>query len=249
MKHLNLLLLVLLAISCKQEEKQTILTANEVINKSIEVSGGELFNSSEISFDFRDKSYFAQRQNGNFLLARSFFNETDSVTDFLTNNEFKRLMGEEFIEVSDTMVAKYKSSVNSVHYFSVLPYGLNDSAVNKTLLEDEEIKNKTYYKIRVTFDKEGGGEDFEDVFMYWIDKQSFKLHYLAYSYNEEDGVGIRFREAYNERYINGIRFVDYKNYKPKSNTSELEDLSKSFEAESLDLLSKIELENIEVTFL
>ena len=37
----------------------------------------------------------------------------------------------------------------------------------------------------------------------------------TYSYIESDGIGLRFREAFNERYINGIRFVDYNNYKPK----------------------------------
>ncbi|WP_411894848.1 DUF6503 family protein [Winogradskyella sp. A2] len=246
MKHLYILLLILLTIGCKQEQKQPILTANEIIDKSIEVSGGERFNRSEISFDFRGISYFAQRKKGNFLLARSFLNVTDSITDFLTNNEFKRLVGEEFIEVADSMVTKYKASVNSVHYFSVLPYGLNDGAVNKTLLGEEEIKNKAYYKIKVTFNKEGGGEDFEDVFIYWIDKENFKVQYLAYSYNEDDGVGMRFREAYNERYVGGIRFIDYNNYKSSESLLSLIDLGKFFEKNKLNLLSKIELKNVVV---
>ena len=59
----------------------------------------------------------------------------------------------------------YSASVNSVHYFAVLPYGLDGKAVNKTYVNKVDIKGKSYHKIKVTFNEEGGGEDFEDVFM------------------------------------------------------------------------------------
>jgi len=98
----------------------------------------------------------------------------------------------------------------------------------------------------VTVSQEGGGEDYEDVFMYWIEAETFKAYYIAYSYIEDDGVGIRFREAYNERFINGLLFVDYNNYKSEDATMDLLGLDKAFESGSLNLLSKIELENIEV---
>ena len=80
--------------------------------------------------------------------------------------------------------------------------------------------------------------------MYWIDKETFKLNYLAYSYNEDDGLGIRFREAYNERYVNGIRFVDYNNYKTDDVSVKLLDLAKVFGDNQLELVSKIELDNV-----
>jgi hypothetical protein len=144
------------------------------------------------------------------------------------------------------MAVKYTASVNTVHYFALLPYGLNDAAVNKSSLGEVTIKNKVYHKIKVTFSQEGGGEDYEDVFVYWIDAETFKADYIAYSYIEDDGVGIRFREAYNERMVNGLRFVDYNNYKSEDATMDLLGLDKAFESGSLKLLSKIELENIVV---
>jgi hypothetical protein len=140
----------------------------------------------------------------------------------------------------------YRASVNSVHYFSVLPFGLNDKAVNKTLMGDDTIKTKDYFKVKVTFNPEGGGEDYEDVFIYWINKTNFKVDYLAYSYNEIDGKGLRFRQAYNERFVNGIRIVDYNNYKTENTSIPLEDLGTAFDTDKLVLLSKIELENVEV---
>ena len=143
------------------------------------------------------------------------------------------------------MAFKYSNSVNSVHYFAMLPYGLNDPAVNKKFIGETNINGKDYFKVEVTFKKEGGGKDYEDVFLYWFNKESYKLEYLAYSYIT-DGGGMRFRESYNERFVNGLRFLDYRNYKPESKDVSLVDLDSLFEAKQLKLLSKIELKNIEV---
>jgi hypothetical protein len=199
-----------------------------------------------IKFIFRDRSYVAKRLNGQTSMVRMFIDKSDTITDFLSNSEYKRLVGQDYVKVADSMVKKYTASVNSVHYFSVLPYGLNDEAVNKTVLEEENIKSKDYYKIKVTFNEDSGGEDYEDVFLYWIDKKSFKVDYVAYSYSETEGNGMRFRAAYNERYVNGIRFVDYNNYKAEDGSIQLLDLGKAFENNELELLSKIELENVNV---
>ena len=77
-------------------------------------------------------------------------------------------------------------------------------------------------------------------------KTTFKADYIAYSYNEDDGKGMRFREAYNERYIQGIRFVDYNNYRSQDPLADLPELGNAFNNDELQLLSKIELEGITV---
>jgi hypothetical protein len=249
MKYLYLVLFGLMLFSCKDKKQVINLTADEIISKSIEKAGGKAFDNSVIRFNFRNKFYVARRNKEQFSLIRMFKDGNDSVFDLLTNNNFDRFINESRVILDDSMKAKFSASVNSVHYFSVLPYGLNAEAVNKTLLGEEQINEKNYYKIKVTFNPDGGGEDYEDVFVYWIDKENFKVDYLAYSYNEEDGVGMRFREAFNERYIEGIRFVDYNNYKTENNELELFDLGKAFKEKKLKLLSKIELKNIEVELL
>jgi hypothetical protein len=110
---------------------------------------------------------------------------------------------------------------------------------------ETSIDSVEYYVIEITFAQEGGGEDHEDVFMYWINKKDFTIGYMAYSYEETDGVGLRFRKAYNPRTISGILFLDYTNLKPKAQTqiTALEDFYKKGELEEL---SKIELTNIQV---
>ncbi|MBC3848000.1 deoxyribose-phosphate aldolase [Winogradskyella echinorum] len=251
MKNISITLLAFLVFSCKSETPAKLLSANDIVNKSIEVSGGAIFDANVviIKFDFRDIHYKSTHTSNAKVLSRFIKKENDSILDILKGEKFQRYINERPIKLEDSMVKKYSSSVNSVHYFSTLPYGLNDKAVNKEIVGEEKIKEKDYYKIKVTFDKEGGGEDYEDVFLYWVDKEYFKVAYLAYSYNEDDGIGMRFREAYNERYINGLRLVDYNNYKAEDTSIKLFDLGKAFENKQLKLLSKIELQNVEVELL
>jgi hypothetical protein len=252
MKYLLVSIVSVVLFSCKDvkkdvsEEKQTV---QSIIDKTIQVSGVAALDDSDLIFTFRDIRYRAIRSYGNFSLIRMITEGEDWTVDSLTNTGFTRRFNYEVLDVPDSMAVRYSASVNSVHYFSVLPYGLNDLAVKKTLLEAVLIKNKMYDTVKVTFNQDGGGEDFEDVFMYWINKETSKIDYLAYSYNEVDGKGIRFREAYNERYVEGIRFVDYNNYKPKSTSISLINLPQLFKKGGLELLSKIELETITVTLI
>ncbi|MEJ2112858.1 MAG: deoxyribose-phosphate aldolase [Flavobacteriaceae bacterium] len=219
--------------------------ADTIINKSIEVSGGDKFKNSIIDFDFRDRHYKAIRDNGLFQYEREFQDSLGVIKDVLSNSGYERFLNNEPFAPHDTMAVKYARSVNSVHYFSVLPFGLNDDAVNKTYLDSVMIKGKKYHKLKVDFNETGGGEDYEDVFIYYINSETHKVDYFSYIYFV-DGGGIRFREAYNERYVNGLRFVDYKNYKSKNKNVDLYTLDSLFQLNELKLLSKVDLENITV---
>jgi hypothetical protein len=240
-----LLLLIIVFVSCNSADSKK--TAQDIIDASIIASGLDKVSNSEIEFEFRKRKYVASRNNGTFALER--FTKRDSMLmhDVLSNNDFERFINDEKMHVPDSMKTRYASSINSVHYFSVLPYGLNDAAVRKKKLEDVTIKEKEYFKIQISFSEDGGGEDFEDVFIYWVNKDTHFVDYLAYSFHVNGG-GMRFREAYNPRVINGIRFVDYNNYKATNASTKLEDLDKAFENNGLEKLSEINLENVKVNF-
>ena len=226
-------------------EKDTHPIAQDIIDKAIEVAGGERFSASTIDFDFRNRHYKAIRNNGLFQLEREFKDSTNVIKDVYNNTTYERFLNNKSIRVPDSMAVKYTSSVNSVHYFMVLPYGLNDAAVIKSYVDEVSIKGKNYHKIKITFNKTDGGNDYEDIFLYWFNTNNYKLDYLAYlTYNSDKTIDLRFREAYNERYVNGIRFVDYNNYKPKSMDVDLLSLDTMFEKKELLLLSKIENKNI-----
>ena len=92
-----------------------------------------------------------------------------------------------------------------------------------------KLKEKEYYKIKLLFQKKNGELDYDDIFIYWIKKENFKLGYLAYKYTTNGG-GMRFREVRKEHFIaNGICFADYDNYKPKNPNVRLNQLDKIFE--------------------
>lgn len=245
------LVVLLMFFNCKEEKKEFSKTesADEIVKKSIEAAGGQLFENAKVSFDFRDLHFKALRNNGKYQLERHFKDSVPEITDVLNNSGFERFEDDVKVQLSDSISSLYSASVNSVHYFSVLPYGLEGKAVYKAYLGSEEVKGKDYHKIKVTFSEDGGGEDFEDEFIYWIEKESYQLDYLAYSYKEVDGLGLRFREAYNSRMVNGLHFTDYNNYKPAASNVKLEDLGDLFKAGKLQLLSKIELKNVEVEIL
>ncbi|GGW43268.1 DUF6503 family protein [Arenibacter certesii] len=234
----------LLWVSCKEQPK-TELSAQEIVNKSIFVSGGDNYKNRAISFSFRELDYKSSWEKGKRILSRTGIKDSVRYVDVLKNNTLERTVGEGLVALSDSIANVYSNSLNSVHYFVNLPYGLNDHAVNKELLGEVKIKNKDYYKIKVTFEQAGGGDDFEDVYVYWINKETFKPDYLAYEFHINGG-GIRFRVAYNERYLNGIRIVDYENYKASPQKVTLYETDKLYEKGELELLSKIELENVVV---
>nr|WP_299388723.1 DUF6503 family protein [Allomuricauda sp.] len=244
MKRIVFLLVLIWAGSCKQETKP-VMTAQEIVDGSIEKSGGILYKTHSTSFMFRDRKYVSGHQDGKKVLERITYLDSVTIRDVKTQNHLARYFNDTIVDLPDSIAFKYANSVNSVHYFARLPYGLNDAAVNKELLGEERIKNLPYYKLKITFDQEGGGKDFDDTYIYWFNKTTLKPDYLAYDYHT-DGGGQRFREAYNERYINGIRFVDYNNFKPKTKGTELMEIGKLFENGELELLSKIELSDIEV---
>jgi hypothetical protein len=239
-----MIMALVLAFGCKQEPKKE-LTAQEIVDNSIADSGGKQFNNHKISFDFRDKSYVSENVDGQSVFKR--ISDLDSITiiDIKRGDDFERYINDSLVMVHDTMAVKYANSINSVHYFVRLPFGLNDAAVNKELLGKETIEDKEYYKVKVTFDQQGGGDDFEDTYLYWFDLKSFKPEYLAYDFHVNGG-GQRFRKAYNERYVNGIRFVDYENYKPKNDGTDILEIGQLYDKDELELLSKIELKNIAV---
>lgn len=242
MKQFVYPLILVLFLSCQQEKK---LKAQEIVNLSIEKSNVNKLLNATVEFDFRDRHYKAVRNNGNFQLLRQFKKDSVLIKDILSNTGFKRYKNGKLLSVPDSMAVKYSESVNSVHYFSKLPLGLNDKAVIKKLLPEVTIKGKNYYKVQISFQKEGGGVDYDDVFIYWFDKENFKLDYLAYTFHVNGG-GMRFRVVTKETFVNGIRFMNYANYKPINNNIKLNQLDKQFEKEKLIKASDINLDSIKV---
>lgn len=229
---------VIISSCSSQKDPQSI------IDKAIAEHGGDQYAAAHISFAFRDKQYTSHRLGGKYTYTRSFQDSIGSVKDVLNNEGFTRTINGDTIQLSAKLVNAYSNSVNSVIYFAVLPYGLNDPAVKKEYSGETTINNKRYDVIIVSFDQAGGGDDHEDRYTYWINIETNRMDYLAYSFSNSKGNDVRFREAVNPRVVNGILFQDYINYKPKNMNESLEKIEELYKKNNLELLSKIELENV-----
>ena len=237
---LAMICIVVLLVQCREKPN-----AQEIVDYAIEVSGGELIPKSTIEFSFRDKIYRLDHNKRGRILSRLTPTDSGDILDMKLPGGFERYYQGSLLVVPDTMARKYSNSINSVHYFAYLPYGLNDSAVRKEYLGSTQINGQSYHKIQVTFDQAQGGEDFEDIFVYWFNQVSGDPDYLAYEYHTEGG-GMRFRAAQNPRRVGGIRFVDYENFKPKSEGVLLQSLDSLYQAGALELLSIIAISDIRV---
>lgn len=225
------------------------LTADELIDKTYAASGCNKAEKATIKFDFRDRSYEVTRNKGLFEMLRFTFISEDSVyTDKYHNYGFQRFLNDSMVSITDTMATKYQASINSVFYFFSLPMGLKDPAVNASLLGEVQVDGTAYYKLKIWFDETGGGEDHDDIYIYWINKSSYLVDFFAYSY-KTDGGGMRFRKAINPRIISGIRVVDYLNYAPNDATTEVASLDQAYMEGSLSLVSEIVNDNVSISLI
>lgn len=236
-------IIFLIGLSCNFSNKK--LNAQDIIDRAIVAHCNSNCDRSTILFTFRNNVYKAVKNDGMYCYERIITKGDSVIKDVLSNSSFKRFINDSLINLPKKTEINLANSVNSVHYFAQLPYGLNAPAVNKKYIGETTIKNKVYYKIAVSFKQEGGGLDFEDKFVYWINKTNFSLDYLAYSYAVNGG-GVRFREAFNKRVVNGITFLDYNNYMPLKKDVELSKTDKLFQNGQLKLISKIITEQVSV---
>lgn len=231
---------LLLFLACKDINDKTV---EEIINKSIEVSG---FNNNEIdiTFDFRAYHYEFFRKDFYFSYTRTTIKDGKKIRDEMSSsNGLKRFIDSVPESLTDSLALAYSNSLNSVMYFFQLPKPLLDDAVLSELLGEIKIQEATYWTVKVSFSEEGGGEDYQDEYRYWINQDTYEIDYLAYNYNTEGG-GIRFRKAINKKRVKGILFQDYQNFRPSNKFESLDNLPQIYEEGLLSQISLIENKNI-----
>ncbi|TCL01008.1 hypothetical protein EV198_3026 [Roseivirga ehrenbergii] len=245
------LLLSAFVVACsspqKTEKAESKSKVQEIVDEAIAFHGMEGLNDAEFSLTFRNIDYTYTNHKGIFEYTRTQIDSIgQTVFDVMNNNGLVRLTNGDTTDLTEENRAAYTRSVNSVIYFFRLPFGLNDAAVNKTYVGEKEMKGKTYYEVKVTFAQEGGGEDFDDVFLYWFDKEDYSMDYLAYLYHT-DGGGMRFREAINARRVNGVLIQDYVNLKPEDERMDIMNIAELYNAGELEVLSEIINEDVKFT--
>ena len=218
----------------------------EIVEQAVAVHGGAVLQRAIVTFDFRDYHFVVTRDDGMFSYERTYVEDGDSLREVLTNHGVSREINGEAVVMTEEDERRLLTPLNSVPYFALLPLNLMDPAVQARSLGETTINGETYYEIEVTFQEGGGGRDYQDRYVYWFRRLDYTMDFLAYTFHTGDG-GTRFREAYNVRTINGVRFADYHNYiadSLESPDSPIETFDDLFQSGQVDLLSDIDLENI-----
>lgn len=220
--------------------------ATGVILQSIKAHGFEELDHASLAFTFRNRSYSYWKKEGKFIYKRIQLDSLQNeIVDLLDNDGLTRYQDGIKVALSSKDSAAYASSVNSVIYFAFLPYFLKDPAVEASYLGLQKIGGKAYHEIKVSFQVEGGGKDFQDEFVYWINKETHLLDYLAYNYLT-DGGGARFRKVTSRVAMENYLINQYDNFKPVPPSMEVEKFDELYEAGNLQYLSSIILEEIKI---
>lgn len=240
-KSIIILIVALGFAACKGKADK----AREIVDKSIEAHGGTKYENFTAEFDFRNFHIKLRHDNGNGSSLRFQYERiskdsaNNDIWDVVNNEGYLRLTNGNQITLPEKDQEKYKNAVNSVAYFVLLPYKLKDKAVNLEYLGETEIDKQKYDKVKVWFNKEGGGKDFEDVYCYWFNQKTHLVDYLAYTNG-----GPRFRRVKSRQTVGGIVFQDYENFAITDTTIQAFDYDKAFIAGKDSLLSLIEQKNI-----
>ena len=218
-----------------------------MVDKSIAFHGMEKLGNADFSLTFRKMQYTYSLHKGAYEYTRTQIDSLErTVLDILKNDGLVRLVDQDTVTLDEETRAKYSRSVNSVIYFFRLPFGLNDDAVIKKYQGKTTIKGREYHEVRISFEQSGGGEDFEDVFLYWFDTEDYSMDYMAYLYHT-DGGGMRFREAINQRRVEGVLIQDYINFKPEDETMDINNINELYENGELTELSRIINEDVKIS--
>ena len=239
---------LLLAGGCQSPDSTPSTAA--VIDSARAAHGAPVLDEAVVTFDFRGYDYRVRQDGGPFHYRRSYADSLGRpVTEGLTNDGIYRVVDGDTVSLSSSERNAVETTVNSVTYFALLPEPLGDSAVQPTYSGRDTIDGVPYHRVKVTFRQEGGGRDWEDVFMYWFRTDTYAMDYLAYAFGQGPGEepGTRFREAYNVRRVNSVRMADYHNYTVDTlSADQMDEYPDLWARDAARLVSRIELDSVQV---
>jgi len=255
LRALPVLLIALIGLSAcdpsaESETHATTSRADSIVQAAITAHGGDVLDRSVVSFTFRESNFRVERDGGRYRYERTYTDSLGrSVREVLTNDSLYRTVDGERMQLTDDERTGVLEDVNSVPYFALLPYNLKDPAVQTEYSGVDTMDGTPYHRIRVTFQQEDGGPDWEDVFMYWFAQDDLSMDYLAYAYGfgPDEAYGTRFRSAYDVRTVEGVRFADYMNYTtPGDSLRDLTRYPDYLAGDSLELVSRVETDSVQV---
>ncbi len=218
MPRLSLAALILVLAACARPAPQGDPEALALLDRARAHHGSALLDRAEVSFQFRGTPFVLRRDGGRFRYART---TTDSlgrtVEDVVDNDGTHRFVDGAPVPLDSAEAARTETAVNSVAYFALLPAPLADPAVRARRLTPERVGGRDYDRVEVTFAQDGGGQDHQDRYVYWLRQSDGEVGHYAYTYDVTPGdtaraaTGTRFRVPLGSRRVGGVLFQDWRN--------------------------------------
>ncbi|CAN5476623.1 hypothetical protein BH23BAC4_BH23BAC4_09280 [soil metagenome] len=236
---------ITLAVSaCDRSEQR----AQQVVDRAINVHGGDAFERSTVSFVFRgDMFEIRNSPAGDWHVIQTTVDSLGTLRYVLHAQGVRAERDGEQVTLSAEESHALETTLNSVSYFALLPYRLNDPAAQKRHVRVDTIRAIEYDLVEVTFDQEGGGRDWEDRFLYWFARDFGTLDFMAYEFQTGDG-GTRFRAATNPRRVGPLLITDHVNYTAdrEGQRARLEEYAHLYEHGAVEYVSNVNLAEVQV---
>lgn len=194
---------LLLLAACAPDEAER---GRALVARAQAAHGTQTLDGARLVFTFRGDRYAAERDGGHFAYTRV---RTDSLGEErwrLGNGGFD---ANRPLDSAAALAAA--EALNSVVYFALLPAPLSDAAARPRALGRSTVNGTAYELLEVTFERAGGGRDWQDRFLYWIHPDSGTVDLMAYAFHTNGG-GTRMREAAGARTVGGVRVQDWINW-------------------------------------
>ena len=180
--------------------------------------GSAWLDRAEVRFSFRGTPFVLRRDDGRFRYARTLTDGLGrTVEEVVDNAGAHRFVDGAEVALTAAEAEALTTAVNSVAYFALLPAPLTDPAVRARLLTPDRVGGEDYDRVEVTFARDGGGQDFQDRYVYWLRQLDGRIGHYAYTYDVSPGdtsraaTGTRFRVPVGARRVGGALFQDWRN--------------------------------------
>ncbi|MBX2799790.1 MAG: hypothetical protein KTR31_19080 [Myxococcales bacterium] len=220
--------------------------AQRLVRQAQKAHGMHRLRDVQITFTFRDTPYRLWLGDGAYRYERDVTQDDGALrVDRLEGWTLTSILDGQPLSLPAETTEGRRRSLNSVAYFALLPRPLTDDAVVATYGGRQQLRESPYDVLDVRFREDGGGDDHDDHFRYWLDPKSHRIAYLAYTFSRGEG-GVRIREATATHEVGGLVLLDYVNH-GRNVTQDLRAAVAEFEAGTLPEVSRIELDDVSVS--
>lgn len=206
-------------MACESAEE---LSAEFILDKSIEASGGEDFFHSTITFSIDDLDYELKRDG--LLTDFSLTKVADTVTYFSTYKGGLMTYYENDVEIPESMQSRkfLDARLDGFTFLTSIPHVFKENAVILERQDDVMIQQKPYHSLKITYKHQQDIEEKNTFFLY-INPSSYIVEFIAFKFDLYQHFP-NFQRLYNHRKINGILFSDYFSFYPTDQEVPLEQL-------------------------